>query len=85
MQYERGDLVLIAFPFSSTTETKQRPALVLLDTGDEDILVARVTTQSNTTPFDVTIRDWKAAGLLAPSTIRYTNSQVSKSASFEKS
>jgi len=40
------------------------------DTGDADVLLARVTTQSQNTPFDVTISDWKQAGLLAPSTVR---------------
>jgi mRNA interferase MazF len=45
MRFEPGDLVLLAFPFTSETGAKQRPALVLLDSGDEDLLVARVTAQ----------------------------------------
>ncbi len=44
MQFEPGDLVLLAFPFTSETAAKQRPALVLLDSGDDELLVARVTT-----------------------------------------
>jgi mRNA interferase MazF len=44
-QFEPGDVVLLAFPFISETGTKQRPAPVLLDSGDEDLLVARVTAQ----------------------------------------
>ncbi len=31
MLFERGDIVPLAFPFSSATGAKQRPALVLLD------------------------------------------------------
>jgi len=44
--------------------------LVILDSGDADIVVARVTTQSYRTAFDVAIVDWHAAGLLAPSVVR---------------
>ena len=58
------------FHFSSETGVKQRPALVLLDPNDQDLLVARVTTQRHHSSFDVELRDWKEAGLLAPSWAR---------------
>ena len=64
--YLPGDLVLIAFPFSTGDQTKNRPALVLLDMGDDDFVVARVTTQEQQTQFDVAVMDWQKAGLLAP-------------------
>jgi mRNA interferase MazF len=70
MRFEPGELVLLAFPFSSETGAKQRPALVLLDAGDDDLVVARVTTQQYNSPLDHPIRDLQAAGLLAPSVIR---------------
>jgi mRNA interferase MazF len=70
MLFERGDIVLLAFPFSSGIGVKQRPALVLLDTKDQDLLVARVTTQRHQSSFDIAVKDWKQAGLLAPSWIR---------------
>ena len=68
--FRRGDLVLLAFPFSSGAGFKQRPALVILDSSDEDVLVARVTTQPYDSTFDVTIQGWRTAGLLAPSVAR---------------
>jgi mRNA interferase MazF len=68
--YEAGDVVLVAFPFSSASSLKARPALVVLDTGDNDVVVARVTTQLHRTPCDVSLTDWQGAGLLAPSTVR---------------
>ena len=68
--YQPGDLVLIAFPFTTGTQTKSRPAMVVLDAGDADILVARVTTQSGQDDHDVLLHGWKDAGLLAPSTVR---------------
>ena len=69
-RFERGDVVLLVFPFSSGSGAKQRPALVLFDSGDQDVLGARVTTAEGETDFDVAIENWKEAGLLAPSTVR---------------
>jgi hypothetical protein len=39
--YQSGEVVLVSFPFTQSSQTKNRPALVLLDTGDADVLVAR--------------------------------------------
>ncbi len=68
--YQPGDVVLIAFPYTGGAQTRTRPALVILDTGDADVLVARITTQLHQTPHDVMITDWRGAGLLAPSVLR---------------
>ena len=68
--YLPGDLVLVDFPFTTSGPGKPRPALVVLDTGDVDVVLARVTTQPISTPFDVTISGWKQSGLLAPSIVR---------------
>ena len=54
--------------------------MVIVDTGDADILVARVTTQSGQSDHDVPIEDWRGAGLLAPSIVR-----LHKLATLEKS
>jgi hypothetical protein len=51
--YRPGEIVLLSFPFADATRGKRRPALVLLDTGDEDIVVGRVTSQVAQGPFDV--------------------------------
>lgn len=68
--YQPGEIVLVAFPFTHGEQTKHRPALILLDTGDADVVVARVTTQRYHTPHDVAIVDWRRAGLRASSTVR---------------
>lgn len=78
-QYPFGAIVLLAFPFSDATGAKRRPALVLLDTGDQDIVVARVTSQAARSPWDVNIVAWQQAGLLLPSIVR-----VDKLATLEK-
>jgi mRNA interferase MazF len=80
INYKPGGLVLIDFPFTGGAQVKRRPALVLLDTGDDDVLVARVTSQERQHDFDVEITDWQGAGLLLPSIAR-----LHKLATLEKS
>jgi len=77
--YLPGDVVLLAFPFADTSGTKRRPALVLIDVGDQDVVVARVTSQPLSTAFDVSLDDWEEAGLVLPSVVR-----VHKVATLEK-
>jgi len=68
--YRFGEVVLLAFPFSSRREAKRRPALVLIDAGNADILVARITSQDVDMDYDVRFGEWKQAGLLLPSVVR---------------
>jgi len=70
IDYQPGDLLLVVFPFAHGGQGKQRPALVIADTGDSDVVLARVTTQTWNTNFDIRLGDWKPAGLMAPSTAR---------------
>ncbi len=78
--YEPGEILLLSFPFSNEASSRRRPVLALLDVGDEDIVVARITSQSQQTKFDVQLSEWSAAGLLLPSTVR-----VHKLATLQKS
>ena len=78
--YQSGDLVLVAFPYAEGMQSRNRPALVILDTGNSDIVAARVTTQVYQTFYDVFITDWRPSGLLAPSVVR-----LHKLATLEKS
>lgn len=41
-----------------------------MDTGDEDIVVARVTGHATQSDFDVRLLDWERAGLRMPSVLR---------------
>lgn len=69
--YSPGELIVVEFPFTDGRRGKARPALVLLDTGDRDIVVARMTSKRKATPLDVEVVNWPAAGLRSsPSTIR---------------
>jgi mRNA interferase MazF len=57
----------------------KRPALVLYDAGDQDVLVARITSQEYSTKADFKVKDWKKCGLLTESFVR-----LGKQATLEK-
>ena len=65
-----GDIVLLKFPFSDGIHFKKRPALLIRDTHDGDIIVCRITSKIHNSPFDVKLEEWKESGLKLPSVIR---------------
>jgi len=77
--YNFGDIVLIGFPHTDLQGISKRPAIVLYDSGDQNVLLARITTQEYTTETDYKIPDWQKSGLLAESYIR-----LGKQATIEK-
>lgn len=80
IRYSWGDIVLVAFPLSDISGAVRRPGLVLFDSGDEDVMLARITTQARRDRTDVRLADWKAAALIAESVVR-----LSKLATIKKS
>jgi len=74
-----GDIVLLRFPFTDGKTFKKRPALIINDYNDGDIIVCRITSQVYKTKNDVYIEDWEKSGLRLPSVIR-----VHKLATLEK-
>ena len=74
--YQRGDVILVQFPFSSASGAKERPALVLSTTVYHDqwdeLLTAALTYRAPKTlrPTDCGLQDWRAAGLSVPSWTR---------------
>lgn len=69
-QYAPGEILLLKFPFTDEEAGKRRPALLLIDVGDDDVVVARITTHATRTRFDIEIKKWQQAGLKAASFIR---------------
>ncbi len=65
-----GDIVLIKFPFTDGKNYKKRPALIINDFEDGDIIVCRITSQIYETLFDVYLESWEKFGLKLPSVIR---------------
>lgn len=74
------DVVLLPFPFTDSTTTKQRPCLVLASfrrSGTAELcVVAMVTSQMNgySLPGDTQLKEWQEAGLLKPSLVRLARS-----------
>ena len=65
-----GDILLIKFPFTDSSRMSKRPALVLYDNGDLDILLCRITTRPYFSSADMALDSWKETGLLKRSCIR---------------
>ena len=76
---ETGTIVLLKFPFVDNMTYKRRPALVLKDLEDGDILVCRITSKIYKSKYDIYLDDWSKFGLKLPSVVR-----VHKMATLEK-
>ncbi len=76
MTFQRGDVVLVPFPFSDLSTAKVRPATVvssdLYHSTEPDLLLVALTSQvaGATGPFDYQLSDWRAAGLRFPSALK---------------
>ncbi len=70
IDFKLGEIILVQFPKTDNDSSIKRPAVVLLDTGDEDVVLARITTHPVRGKGDLAVEDWKECGLLAESTIR---------------
>jgi len=68
-RYKFGDVVLVVFNQTDGNK-KQRPAFVVLDTGDDDIVLAPITTTERKNKGDYKVKNWKESGLLLDSWIR---------------
>ena len=68
--FQPGDLVLIDYPYTSGSGSKVRPGMVMADTGDADFVVARLSSQTPVTAYDVPLTAWSSAGLNGPSSVR---------------
>ncbi len=77
--YRLGDIILVGFPHTDLQGISKRPAVVMYDSGDQDVLIARIITQEYTTETDYRILEWKKGGLLAESFVR-----LAKQATIEK-
>ena len=75
-RFEFGNIVLVPFPFTDQTATKQRPAVVIssaaYNTKRPDLIIMAVTSQARQSAAigEVFVQQWREAGLLKPSTIK---------------
>jgi mRNA interferase MazF len=78
-RYKFGEIVLIKFPYTDNLTFKNRPALIISDTDDGDMIICRITSKLYTTAYDIELKQWDTFGLRLPSVVR-----VHKIASVEK-
>jgi mRNA interferase MazF len=79
VNYKLGEIVPAKFPFTSNLGFKKRPALIINDTDDGDVIVCRITSMLYYSVYDIELKNWSQNGLQLPSVIR-----VHKIASLEK-
>ncbi len=74
--YDFGDVVLVAFPFTSLQATKKRPAVVISSNAYQqtrpDIILIAVTSKlkPDLSIGEYSLKDWQFAGLAKPSIIK---------------
>lgn len=88
--YNRGDIVLVPFPFSNQTTTKKRQAVIVSSNTynniSSDIVIMAITGKINKphTIGECIIEDWQDAGLLKPSVIKSAISTVEQTLILKK-
>ena len=82
--YEFGDVVLVPFPFTDQTGSKQRPAVVISSARyhreRRDLIIMAVTSQvgRSATAGEVAVTAWQQAGLLKASVVKPVIATVEK-------
>ena len=71
-RFVKGDVVVVAFPFSDLSSSKRRPALVIANASENDMVLAQITSLSFHDSFAIGIdsNDFDSGGLRVPSNIR---------------
>jgi len=81
MAYNRGDIVLVPFPFADLKSTKARPALVVTDQSYEattgNLILIMITSQPRKFATDYALAEWTLAGLKKPSIVRIKIATIS--------
>lgn len=75
MAYHFGDVVLVPFPFTDQSASKQRPGVIVSNAAyhqaRRDVVLMAITSQLRGGAFgDILVQDWQAAKLLKPSAIK---------------
>jgi mRNA interferase MazF len=76
MRFQFGDVVLVPFPFTDQSTTKQRPGVVVSGAAyhraRRDLILMAVTSQMRGSGAfgELVIQDWQAAKLIRPSAIK---------------
>ena len=88
--YNKGDIVLVPFPFSDQTATKKRPAVIIssksYNNTSSDIVIMAITSKTDKTLTieECLINNWQDAGLLKLSVIKPAISTVEQTLVLKK-
>ncbi len=88
--YNKGDIVLVPFPFSDQTATKKRPAVIIssnrYNNTSPDIVIMAITgkTDKDFSTGECLINNWQDAGLLKPSAIKPVISTIEQTLVLKK-
>ena len=76
MRYAFGDVILVPFPFTDQSTTKQRPAMVIssssYNTERPDLILLAIISQVRASLAfgEALVADWQTAGLIKPSVFK---------------
>ena len=72
--FEAFDVVVVPFPFTDRRAAKRRPALIVSSTefneAHAECILTMVTSARSDWPSDVSLRNWREAGLNVPCKVR---------------
>ncbi|OGI48432.1 MAG: growth inhibitor PemK [Candidatus Muproteobacteria bacterium RBG_16_65_34] len=71
-KFVRGDVVVVPFPFSDLSQSKRRPALVVVELAGDDLILCQITSQPIKDSYALALddADFSEGGLKQPSNIR---------------
>ncbi len=73
MNYSKGEIILLPYPFTDLTANKVRPAVVVGSDGEkyEDIFVVPLTSKVyNLSESEFSLENWKESGLNVPTAVK---------------
>jgi mRNA interferase MazF len=82
--YSFGDVVLVPIPITDQSGIKKRPAVIVSSAEYQaqrrDIVIMAITSQIRSRPAfgEVTVAEWKKAGLIAPSDVKPVLTTIEK-------
>ena len=71
-KFVKGEVVVVPFPFSDLTESKRRPAIIIVNLKGDDLILAQITSKNIRDEYSIPIygKDFEKGSLKQDSNIR---------------